>query len=77
MLETGVNIVPGLPEGTIESATHIQTPSQAEHGLEGRFALQPQVQSSRKSSSRHEAPASLACSRPKGSSYDNHKENAL
>ncbi len=36
---------------------------------EGGFVLQPQVPSSRKSSSRHAAPASLPCCHPKGSSY--------
>ncbi len=36
---TGVSITPGPLQGTIESATLNQTPSQAEHGLEGVFIL--------------------------------------
>ena len=34
-----MTIAPGLVHGTIEGATHIQTPSQAKYGLGGRFAL--------------------------------------
>ncbi len=37
--------------GTIDGAPPIQTPSRAEHGLEGGFVLQAQGPSSRKSSS--------------------------
>ena len=48
---TGVAIVPRPTTGTIDGAPSIQTPSRAEHGPEGRFFLQPQVPSSRKSSS--------------------------
>jgi len=36
-MEPGYPYIPGPPEGTIEGATHIQTPSQAEHGLGGVF----------------------------------------
>ncbi len=40
MLLAGVSIAPGPPEGTIESATPIRTPSQAKHGLGGRFTFE-------------------------------------
>ncbi len=69
-MKPGGTIVSGPPPA--QSRTH-----QAFRRLRGRstvregvFVLQPQVPSSRKSSSQHQAPASLACSRPKGSSYD-------
>jgi hypothetical protein len=39
-LNPGCPYTPGPPEGTIEGATHIRTPSQAEHGLGGRFHFQ-------------------------------------
>ncbi len=38
-MEPGRSVTPGPPQGTIEGAPSTQTPSQAEHGLGGRFAL--------------------------------------
>ncbi len=38
---TGVKHTPGLPEGTIKGAPNIQTPFQAQHGLEGVFIFGP------------------------------------
>ena len=40
-MEPGLVHTPGPPQGTIESATLNQTPSQAEHGLEGVFIFGP------------------------------------
>ncbi len=36
-MEPGRSVTLGPPQGTIESAPSTQTPSQAEHGLEGVF----------------------------------------
>ncbi len=40
-METGVRTYPRPTTGTTEGATHIQTPSQAEHGLGGVFIFAP------------------------------------
>ncbi len=38
-LKTGVDIAPGLPEGTVDGAPNTQTPSRAEYGPGGCYAF--------------------------------------
>jgi hypothetical protein len=49
-MKPGWSIAPGPPLAPQNGAALYQTPSQAKHGLEGVFVLQPQVPNSRKSS---------------------------
>ncbi len=61
--QAGIDPSPRPAQSTAHQT--ILTPSQAEHGLEGGFVLQPQVPSSSKSSSQHQAPVSIILLSPK------------